>query len=49
MMHYSINMSGVEDSVENYQSYLVASVSVVYWKVAQSLSRNYPGGCAQMI
>ena len=25
------------------------SVSVVYWKVAQSLSRNYPGGCAQMI
>ena len=28
--------------------YLYLSVSVVYWKVAQSLSRNYPGGCAQV-
>ena len=29
-MHVSINMSGVDDSVKNYQSYLVACVRLYY-------------------
>ena len=32
MMHFPINMSGVEDSVENYQSYLVACCMVMVFE-----------------
>ena len=32
MMHVSSNMSGVEDSVENYQSYLVACCGVMVFE-----------------
>ena len=31
-MHVPINMSGVEDSVENYQSYLVACCAVMVFE-----------------
>ena len=31
-MHFSINMSGVEDSVENYQSYLVACCTAMVFE-----------------
>ena len=32
MMHVPINMSGVEDRVENYQSYLVAFCAVMVFE-----------------
>ena len=31
-MHFSINMSSVEDSLENYQSYLVACCAVMVFE-----------------
>ena len=31
-MHFSINMSGVEESVENYRSYLVACCMVMVFE-----------------
>ena len=32
VMHFTINMSGVEDRVENYQSYLVACCAVMVFE-----------------
>ena len=29
VMHFSINMSGVEDNVENYQTYLISCYAVM--------------------
>ena len=32
VMYFSINMSGVEDNVENYQTYLISCSTVIVFK-----------------